>query len=133
VADDLIARLKAGLDEDERVALAVVADQPSHTGHWRREGQEIWDEGDCQIVADYGAHEPGLNHIARHDPARVLWWVKAAREILEWYDEVTEGLDLTGYGEFGSLKDLPADRSLAVTLAVEAVRALASVYGDEAG
>jgi hypothetical protein len=111
VTDDLLARLRACLDTDERVALAAAPE---------------WDAEDWWIGTPDGNSACG-RFIQSHDPARVLRWVKAAREILGWYDEVTEGLDLSGYDDFGSLKDLPADKSLAVTLAVEAVRALASV------
>lgn len=129
--DDLVARLRACLDTDERVALGAT---PGPWQTWAGDNVIVEQSAGNHLVAEMVNCEehPGLTksdgeHIARNDPARVLRWVKAAREILGWYDEITKGMDLSGYDNFGSLKDLPADKSLAVTLAVEAVRALASV------
>jgi hypothetical protein len=59
MAEDLLTQLRAALDEDERVALAEI------------EGQRN---------AEYPRY---FGHQARHDPARVLRWVAAAREVLD--------------------------------------------------
>lgn len=91
--DDLIARIRAAIDEDERVALAA---NPS-PWRWRIEGADHLDQntvfGDgsprgfdklrhvCSV--DYAwEREANAAHIIRHDPARVLRQVAAHRKIL---------------------------------------------------
>lgn len=62
--DELIAFVRAQLDEDERVARAA------QEWTWRPE-----------LAAEFGSPE----HIARWDPARVLAEVEAKRRILDEY------------------------------------------------
>jgi hypothetical protein len=64
---DLVAWLRAQIDEDERVALAANTEEI----HW---------------LAEYGASttsDDSEAHIKRHDPARVLAEVAAKRALLE--------------------------------------------------
>ena len=118
MTDDLIARLKKYLDEDERVALDVAYPDPES---WYSEGHLAWDT--TRNLAAKGRTNKHGTHIARHDPARVLRWVKAAREILEQYEQAHV-----------RCKEHPEDMaSKGALLALHGVvRALASVYGDEA-
>ncbi|MFD9047667.1 DUF6221 family protein [Streptomyces zaomyceticus] len=84
--DDLIAFLRARLDEDEQTARAV--------GFSRIETAEyLWgsqylllqrDEGESKVTAELDA--PLSQHIARHDPARVLAEVEAKRQIIKQHE-----------------------------------------------
>jgi len=86
--DDLVTWLRAQLDEDERVARAVPG-----SGCWSK----YIEAGDGAAIetdpgGDPGAiigDEPMAEHMARHDPVRVLAEVAAKRRIL---DEVVGGL-----------------------------------------
>jgi hypothetical protein len=70
--DDLTTFLRARLDEDEAVALAV-------KGHSVFDGTGIVTGRNESVVV--GSHV--ATHIARHDPARVLAEVEAKRQILD--------------------------------------------------
>lgn len=89
--DDLIAFLNARLDEDEASARACAEVYPApwdvndrgHTAYVRA------DEPTFRIVAELEQHDSihdwlgtRLEHIARHDPARVLADVAAKRAIV---------------------------------------------------
>jgi|SRR6185437_2622484 len=129
--------LRARLDEDERVA------REAGSGNWTREcghlgwnGEELPPSHDmCCVVAgddiriyDEGGHGPEqADHIARWHPARVLGEVEAKRDVVAWCIEVIGDRDLSTYDQFGCLRDDP--QALAVTLAVETLRLLASPYG----
>ena len=98
VMDDLVTWLTAQLDDDERVARAATAGPWRHSPdkHWRKPGTAWFEEavfagatgasatcvagtgetGDRQSMAD-------AEHIARHDPARVLRDVEVKRQILD--------------------------------------------------
>lgn len=97
--DDLIVFLRAQLDEDERIALKSVeqaivnlagADAASvadwHVVERPATGSFVatrdqWDRV-TEIVPTYGgAH---AEHIATHDPARVLREIDAKRRMLDW-------------------------------------------------
>ena len=122
MTDDLIARLKKYLDEDERVALDVAYPDPES---WYSEGHLAWDT--TRNLAAKGRTNKHGTHIARHDPARVLRWVKAAREILDEHEPKPWVRDLSYCSccsdkRGDSQEDWPCPT----------VRALASVYGDEA-
>jgi len=93
--DDLVAFLRARLGEDERVARDA-ADADS--GAWfmgdkwnvyRAEDEARYDEdyrGEENRLVVYGNVKPQSEHIARHDPARVLAEVAAKRAIV-WAHE----------------------------------------------
>jgi hypothetical protein len=102
---DIVEFLTARLDEDEQLA--------KHAAHLAREGGAHWAVGATRYVEDYafvsittappnvvevagsgfdgtgGVH--GLvyaEHIARHDPARVLAEVKAKRKLVDGYPKL---------------------------------------------
>lgn len=83
--DDLVAWLRAQLDEDERVALAC------RYQTWTRDGASIYSGHPTDEVVDWVYDEGGWEHIALHDPARVLREVEAKRRILarhhRWSDD----------------------------------------------
>jgi len=93
MTDDLLARLTAVLNEEERVALAA------HEGggpDWSqvdadRTPGRIEDAKGYVITYDEGSPSSGeAAHIALHDPARVLRQVAAHREIVERHRPVDE-------------------------------------------
>ena len=114
MTDDLIARLRAGLDEDERVARPAL-DAPPDPG----------------ATLDLPPTGPWATFDARHDPARVLRWVKAAREILALHAADASPPPSPGALYCGGCPT-PAWGD-ATPWPCPTVRALASVYGDEAG
>ena len=92
LTDFLLARI----DEDEAVALnALHPDAKGIPGEWVTEhyGSQYHDEPDrCHIAEDRAghywtvAHEvsiPNAEHMARHDPARVLRECQAKRQLIE--------------------------------------------------
>lgn len=88
---DLVAFLRARLDEDE-VAAQAAADGDSGTwfvgGKWnvyRAEDEARFDEdyqGDEHRLVVYGNMEVQSEHIGRHDPARVLREAEADRALI---------------------------------------------------
>lgn len=96
--EDLVVWLRAQLDEDERLARAV--EHP----RWRLNGGEVHVVDDYHPIADgvmYGdMHDPleeGVaEHIAEHNPARVLGEVDAKRLIVELHSDQHECTDSTG-------------------------------------
>lgn len=90
--DDLIARIRAAIAEDERLATAAILPASGATGNWAMtSANEIIEKRDgspgsvvLQVWPIKG------EHIIRHDPARVLRQVAARRKILLgvelWYD-----------------------------------------------
>jgi hypothetical protein len=114
---DLVAFVRACLDEDERVARAAIRPEridgwanpplPADSGHWvvKSEVSEIDDPDDWYAIEDeqsreivvYNESRPDSDqaaHIARHDPARVLAEVAAKRKLLLAYNSavIDEGL-----------------------------------------
>ncbi len=113
--------LRQHLDEDERVALAAGGDSPNwHQPDPEREHGRIEDDAADVVTYDESApSEAQAAHISRHDPARVLRWVKAARQILERH---TRSSPTSCYHcARGRYEDCPD------------VAAVASVYGDTDG
>lgn len=84
--NELVAFLHARLDEDELMARAAtpkVADPRMEPGVWEHVG-ETRIEGYLLTIFPGGGHdEADAEHIARHDPARVLAEVEAKRRIVE--------------------------------------------------
>jgi hypothetical protein len=81
--DAMVAWLGAQLDEDEEAARDAGGSTPS--GHWAREAYGCVIDAKQRLVV-YGEGTPtreGAEHIARHDPARVLREVEAKRALLE--------------------------------------------------
>ena len=104
--DGVAAFLRARVDEDETVAMATVEPRTWHPdlGHG-------------------GLHAVDQEHIARHDPARVLREVEANRALLASFEEAGQLDD----------DDTPQERALAMAVA-EVMRMLildrVRVYSD---
>lgn len=136
---DLVERLRAAIDEDERAARYAL--QVGGTGVWTEvssgvlclEGVDGWD----------GLHALGdqrlTRHMEVHDPARVLRQVAAHREILAEHEHMTWGVGGSIY-EYRPEREERGCRICAYndkTEMVDAagwcatVRALARAYGIE--
>lgn len=122
--DDLVAFVRARLDEDEETAKAAarsgnqfteagdhdprwqrmtghnggeIRDMCSYAGHEAQERRDGRPHG-CVVVFDEGAPGPEqAAHIARHDPARALREVAAKRELITFAPENAAAID----GEWG--------------------------------
>ncbi|MEV0247941.1 DUF6221 family protein [Nocardia sp. NPDC050712] len=98
-AEDVLARLRAGLDADERIARAAAG----RAAEWRSDGKGV--EGGPFTPADpeWGILEAGEHtivydegwplaaealHIAAFDPARVLGQVEAIRKLIAERDDM---------------------------------------------
>lgn len=106
--DELVAFVRAALDEDERVAREALHEDAVRPGEWMTEHHGMGTEpSTCHIAEDRSghywsvAHEvfiPNAEHIARWDPARVLAEVKAKRRILDLHTESDFPYDPDGAG-----------------------------------
>lgn len=98
VSADLVAWLRAQLDEDERVARAAGDSWGYHWTHEPCDFDESMSEGvhaERGDVVSCGEVSPEHGeHIARWDPARVLAEVEAKRQLLSWVEEVSESATL---------------------------------------
>lgn len=142
---DIVEFLRARLDEDEAAAKAARGDDGriGHSfevredwGRWallcRYGSLDVVDEDGNQVTFDQeglsdSVASPAIGeHIARHDPARVLREVEAKRLIVKQAEEAT-GLDMQIDGEFrvGGRDEVAEPYCGDVIL-----RALASVYAD---
>jgi hypothetical protein len=93
---DLVAFLRARLDEDEAAAKAA---EENSFAPWAivNPGEVVYfedrgDEGKPYIVAECDGVEEA-EHIARHDPARVLREVEAKRRIVDRYEDAVTRQD----------------------------------------
>jgi hypothetical protein len=123
---DLVTWLREQLDHDERVARATFED----------DGYQEWDTPTSGIVQTASGDLDGLvparrhiaEHIALHDPARVLRQVKAYREILDeyayWHQKVLD----SETAKFPQ-PDLGGRFEVASTM----VRLVASIYSHRPG
>ncbi|WP_098891993.1 DUF6221 family protein (plasmid) [Streptomyces anulatus] len=94
--DDLVQFLKKRLAEDEAIAAAPTKATWA-TAEWRFAevaGDPIVDLGTNQLTRVSSLNKQEMQHIARHDPARVLAEVSAKRELLNRYEypEASEAL-----------------------------------------
>jgi len=102
-AIDLVAWLRVQFDEEAK--LAEHARRRGTGGHWHqvdpdRETGRIEDENGDVVVYDEGA--PGgweAEHIALHDPARVLAEVEAKRRILDLHEHRHDEWRASGWRE----------------------------------
>lgn len=133
MTNDLIAFLRARLDEDERVARDVAGG--ADLGAWQREDHNVFksDLGRKVLVVGGGEGSPDadeLDHIARHDPARVLRDVEAKRRLVA---EIFE-YEATEDGELGcchSADDIAAGQCPGTDLdKLLALRLLALPYAE---
>ncbi|MEU9789094.1 DUF6221 family protein [Streptomyces sparsogenes] len=97
MSDDLVAFLRARLDEDERIARAVRVPHDWHQGPGDDDPEWVGDEmvlmwpPEFHTPYEQDKHWRGLTvegpelaaHIAAHDPARVLRDIDARRSIVE--------------------------------------------------
>jgi hypothetical protein len=95
---ELVEWLRAQLDEDERIARAACWDEQSDAWTVRppREKYERYtvvdylDDG-VVVVTPENADADGVGqHVARHDPARVLREIDAKRKLLDLHQEKLE-------------------------------------------
>ncbi|MGY1439556.1 DUF6221 family protein [Streptomyces reniochalinae] len=101
---DLVAFLRARLDEDEQAARATMWEGSGNRADWSLPASATVGTGEDEF---YAGDRTVAAHIARHDPARVLAEVDAKRRIIElhhvvggWQDE--DGNDHgDGCGECG--------------------------------
>ncbi|MGY5127323.1 DUF6221 family protein [Streptomyces nigrescens] len=83
MTEALVAFLRARLDEEE------VAAHTAPAGPWHADGDSVYASHPADLVVEY-AYNDGAEHIARHDPARVLAEIEAKRAIVDQYAEVQE-------------------------------------------
>jgi hypothetical protein len=121
--------LRQHLAEDERVALAAGGDSPNwHQRDPEREHGRIEDDAGEVVTYDESAPTPHqAEHIVRHDPAWVLRWVRAAREILAEHEPETVLISEQEGSETVCTKCLAEDWPCPTVLS------LMSVYGDTDG
>lgn len=99
MSGDLVAFLRERLDEDEQVARKAAARRPQireGLRRWKPDGMSVRDDVGDLVVKHSWPHE--IEHIARHDPARVLAEVAAKRAILTQCAEITEYVSSGGMG-----------------------------------
>jgi hypothetical protein len=97
--DDLIAFLRARLDEDEMAARAAA--EAAQTSVWMdgAEGSVLGVGGDMHLRGAVRSIDDIGPHIARWDPARVLAEVEAKRRIVDWSESVEAKFAEAGLGE----------------------------------
>lgn len=114
-ADDLVAWLRAQLDEDERIM------QAAYGHHWLDDDEWVIDE-DAHILEGQPAN---ARHAARHDPAYVTADITAKRQILDRCAEVLESASDHHTVESCDEED--------AVLAEAVIRRLASAYAGRNG
>jgi hypothetical protein len=116
--DDLVAWLTAQLDEDQRIAEAA---RGYGGGRWHHDTSYpngyVYDGGSQPLVYDESTPSPEeAEHIAEHDPARVLREIDAKRRTLvRCQEEMLSGIPRL------------------VHFATQTVREMAAVYEDRPG
>lgn len=141
--DDLVKFLRARLDDDEAAARA--ASEPESWMELNREPRPNWhvqywaDPDVAAAIADpessaypvattpEGMDEADaaarIQHIVRHDPARVLREVEAKRQLILWYEKPEESTALPDYfNRFNT--------SVQQSVLVQVLRHLALPYAD---
>ena len=92
---DLVAWLRAQLDEDERAAHSATSGPWTNDDPLARDGVFAPAIDGFVVDCDYVRMGPfavhNATHIARHDPTRVLADVEAKRQILELHDLIDNG------------------------------------------
>lgn len=133
---ELIEFLRARLDEDERIAIAAsgcaMPEAQSAGDRWRLSDGEIYPSDRSRhpgsIITGWdGWFETGHGeHVARHDPARVLAEVNAKRRILDEIVPQIIGLDWQIISEWGSSQNEPDEH-------LPLLKLLALPYADHPG
>jgi hypothetical protein len=94
VGGDVAAFITSRLDEDEAVAKAAIESNPGSKGEWSADGDHAnggYVKGADDETIIYAGGEPRLQeaeHVARHDPARVLREIEAHRLTVKLHDRV---------------------------------------------
>lgn len=131
--DDLVTFLKARLNEDEKAALTTLEGHP--LAEWTAvgtPGESDLERSNWAVVNVAGPDDKGpwtraiMQHIARHDPARVLREVQAKRQIIRDYENAA--LALSHAGTSGTVYDLMTG---AVNTLKRAILRLAEVYDQD--
>ncbi|NKZ63003.1 hypothetical protein GTG23_07070 [Rhodococcus hoagii] len=95
---DIVEFLRARLDEDEQTATAATSATFGEDPTWTSKDDGTGPQTHGYVMADHTAvcgHDgddvllPVADHIARHDPARVLREVEAKRRILDLAGEIS--------------------------------------------
>jgi Family of unknown function (DUF6221) len=129
--DDLIAFLKARLDEDEASAKAAYCKGPSEQQPTAPPEGAWWTVPQIMTALGPGTYLDA-GHIARHDPGRALREVAAVREILDMAEE-RAGRDLPeGVHDGRDPDERERDEDLAAMLG-EVVRIHAAIWDDHPG
>lgn len=81
MTDSLVAFLRARLDE------AAAKAQAAKPGPWHVDGGSVYATHPTDEVVDY---TESADHIARHDPARILREIEADRALLAEYEAVAD-------------------------------------------
>lgn len=83
--DSVLARLRAGLDEDERIARRAFMYDEDGADRWQLDGRNVWTEEARPTLIVQGI--PGLSaaQIARQDPKATLGRVEAIRRVIDDY------------------------------------------------
>ncbi|WP_052397247.1 DUF6221 family protein [Streptomyces sp. NRRL F-5123] len=134
--DDLVAFLRARLDEDEAIVRTLAEPPDWHTGPgddpgWTDESVVCMWPPEHHTPYEQDKHWRGLTasspelaaHIARHDPARVLRDIEAVRGVLGIYDQMAPGLDGPDAGTRGAAR-------MTLHILRPALRHLARAYAD---
>jgi hypothetical protein len=148
MAVDLVTFLRARLDEDEQVAhdallgypasMHASAGQPALPlptpttpgAEWRAEYQNVRrTDGFRRVAEATQASAEVAEHIARHDPARVLAEVAAKRAVVELHGAVEPGKWRT-VAACAQCGDARTYESYMVEWPCPTLRALAQVYAD---
>lgn len=114
--DDLVAFLRARLDEDEQSAQSTMWDGSNNVPAWYLSASATVETGGDTF---YAGDRTVANHIERHDPARVLREVEAKRLIMALHS------DSLGRDPSCSSRDYPE-----ISEDCETLRALAATYGE---
>lgn len=119
---DLASWLRAQLDADEAVARAVEDNSAPWDGQWKADGPDCLRTYNDWVLFYGHTHPlaPGLvNHVVRHDPARVLRETDAKRRILHVHVDQRECERCAWFND--------------ELYPCETLRLIASVYADRAG
>lgn len=90
MTDNLVAFLRARRYDDERTAHATLWDGSGNTLNWDLPASATVSVGEDEF---YAGDRTIANHIARHDPARVLREVEVDRELLREYEQLLRAHD----------------------------------------
>lgn len=104
MTDALVQFLRDRLDEDEQVARAVEDRSAPWDGQWVADGDDAARtfNGHVLFYGHNGPLKPGLvDHVVRHDPARVLAEVEAKRRVLDTIVPRMNEMDDQIDGEWG--------------------------------